>query len=180
MQLCTIASVTTVVLVAKQTLQGRFRHKAVYALCQYCFQKERWVIFVGVLSEKNRRPNVETESVSQGSLHFPGTQGKDVKRKLPTLVQPSGFYPLLVFQLGSNEVPKKGRSSLTNLISSCGRVTPLVDEGYSISGCSLPGLSKVFDTISHSILLEKLAAHHLEKCNVCWVENWMAEPKERW
>lgn len=47
MQLCTIASITTVILIAKQTLQERFRHEAVYALCQNCFHKERWVIFVG-------------------------------------------------------------------------------------------------------------------------------------
>jgi len=35
---------------------------------------------------------------------LPGTQAKDVKRELPTLVQPSDYYPLLIFQVSSCEV----------------------------------------------------------------------------
>ncbi|KAK4822234.1 hypothetical protein QYF61_011875 [Mycteria americana] len=30
-----------------------------------------------------------------------------------------------------------------------------------------------FDTVSHSILLEKLAAHGLDGCTLCWVKNWL-------
>ncbi|KAK4824550.1 hypothetical protein QYF61_016154 [Mycteria americana] len=33
--------------------------------------------------------------------------------------------------------------------------------------------SKAFDTISHSILLEKLAAHGLHRCTVRWVKTWL-------
>ncbi|KAK4820317.1 hypothetical protein QYF61_023550 [Mycteria americana] len=33
--------------------------------------------------------------------------------------------------------------------------------------------SKAFDTVSHSILLEKLAAHGLDGCTLCWVKNWL-------
>ncbi|NXM05873.1 RTJK polymerase, partial [Tyrannus savana] len=33
--------------------------------------------------------------------------------------------------------------------------------------------SKAFDTVSHSILLEKLAAHGLDRCTLCWVKNWL-------
>ncbi|NXE06314.1 POLR protein, partial [Lophotis ruficrista] len=33
--------------------------------------------------------------------------------------------------------------------------------------------SKAFDTISHSILLEKLAAYGLDECTLCWVKNWL-------
>ncbi|NWV81582.1 PO23 protein, partial [Dasyornis broadbenti] len=48
-----------------------------------------------------------------------------------------------------------------------------VDEGKAKGcGCCLPGLSKPFDTISHSILLEKLAAHRLDRCILCWFKNW--------
>ncbi|NXN44490.1 RTJK polymerase, partial [Rhinoptilus africanus] len=32
---------------------------------------------------------------------------------------------------------------------------------------------KAFDTVSHSILLEKLAAHGLDKCTLHWVKNWL-------
>ena len=34
-------------------------------------------------------------------------------------------------------------------------------------------LSKAFDSISHSILLEKLAAHGLDRDTHSWVKNWL-------
>ncbi|TRZ13155.1 hypothetical protein HGM15179_013958 [Zosterops borbonicus] len=33
--------------------------------------------------------------------------------------------------------------------------------------------SKAFDTVSHSTLLEKLAAHGLDRSTLCWVRNWL-------
>jgi len=30
-----------------------------------------------------------------------------------------------------------------------------------------------FNTVSHSILLEKLAAHGLDGCTLCWIKNWL-------
>ena len=33
--------------------------------------------------------------------------------------------------------------------------------------------SKAFDIVSHSILLEKLAAHGLDGCTLCRVTNWL-------
>ncbi|KAK4813316.1 hypothetical protein QYF61_023991 [Mycteria americana] len=33
--------------------------------------------------------------------------------------------------------------------------------------------SKAFDMVSHSILLEKLAAHGLDGCTLHWVKNWL-------
>jgi len=52
----------------------------------------------------------------------------------------------------------KGRSCLTNLISFYEQVTCLVDSGRAVHVVYLD-FSKAFDTISYSILLEKLAAH---------------------
>ncbi|TRZ07653.1 hypothetical protein HGM15179_019457 [Zosterops borbonicus] len=34
-------------------------------------------------------------------------------------------------------------------------------------------LSKVFHTVSHSILLEKLAAHGLDRNTLYWIKNWL-------
>jgi len=31
--------------------------------------------------------------------------------------------------------------------------------------------SKAFDTVPHSTLLEKLAAHGLDGCTLCWIKN---------
>ncbi|KAK4812311.1 hypothetical protein QYF61_017088 [Mycteria americana] len=66
---------------------------------------------------------------------------------------------------------RKGRSCLTNLIS-YDKVTRLVDEGKAVDVVYLD-FSKAFDTVSHSILLEKLAAHGLDGCTLRWVKNWL-------
>ncbi|KAK4818826.1 LOW QUALITY PROTEIN: hypothetical protein QYF61_019863 [Mycteria americana] len=66
----------------------------------------------------------------------------------------------------------KGRSCLTNLVSFYDKVTRLVDEGKAVHVVYLD-FSKAFDTISHSILLEKLAAHGLDGHMLHWIKNWL-------
>ncbi|PKU46626.1 reverse hypothetical protein [Limosa lapponica baueri] len=66
----------------------------------------------------------------------------------------------------------KGRSSLINLISFYDKVTRLVDEGKAVDVVYLD-FSKAFDTVSHSILLEKQAAHGLDGSILRWVKNWL-------
>ncbi|KAJ7421834.1 RNA-directed DNA polymerase from mobile element jockey-like protein [Willisornis vidua] len=63
---------------------------------------------------------------------------------------------------------RKGRSSLTNLISFYDWMTHLADKAVDVVYLDF---SKVFDTISHGILLEKLAAHGLDRYTLCWVKN---------
>ncbi|KAK4825062.1 LOW QUALITY PROTEIN: hypothetical protein QYF61_023066 [Mycteria americana] len=67
---------------------------------------------------------------------------------------------------------RKGRSCLTNLISFYDKATHLMDEGKAVDVVYLDS-SKAFDTVSHSILLEKLAAHGLDGCTLRWVKNWL-------
>ncbi|KAK4808459.1 hypothetical protein QYF61_005776 [Mycteria americana] len=73
---------------------------------------------------------------------------------------------------------RKGRSCLSNLISFYNKVTCLVDEGKAVDVVYLD-FSKAFDTVSHSILLEKLAAHGLDGCTLCWVKNWLDGQAQR-
>ncbi|PKU46765.1 rna-directed dna polymerase from mobile element jockey-like [Limosa lapponica baueri] len=61
---------------------------------------------------------------------------------------------------------------LTNLISFYDKVTHLVDKGKAVDFV-YPDFSKSFDTVSHSNLLEKLAAHGLDGRTRCWVKNWL-------
>ncbi|PKU44787.1 reverse hypothetical protein [Limosa lapponica baueri] len=71
----------------------------------------------------------------------------------------------------------RGRSSLTNLIFN-DKVTLLVDEGKAVDVAYLD-FSKAFDTVSHSILLEKLAAHGLDGNTLRWVKNWLEGQAQR-
>ncbi|KAK4828105.1 hypothetical protein QYF61_023467 [Mycteria americana] len=73
---------------------------------------------------------------------------------------------------------RKGRSCLTNLISFYDKVTRLVDEGKAVDVVYLD-FSEAFDMVSHSILLEKLAAHGLDGCTLRWVKNWLDGQAQR-
>ncbi|KAF4795891.1 hypothetical protein TURU_089436 [Turdus rufiventris] len=50
------------------------------------------------------------------------------------------------------------------------QVTHRVDAGKAEDVVYLD-FSKAFDTVSHSILLEKLAVHGLDRSTLCWVKN---------
>jgi len=69
----------------------------------------------------------------------------------------------------------KRRSCLTKLISFYKQVTRPVDKGKAVDVVHLD-ISKAFDTVPHSIFLEKLAAHGLDGCTLCW----MVEHREWW
>jgi len=72
----------------------------------------------------------------------------------------------------------KGRLCLTNLISFYDWVTRLVDEGRAVDVVYLD-FSKVFDMVSHSILVGKLAACGLDEYTLLWVRNWL-EGRAQW
>ncbi|GAB0210264.1 mitochondrial enolase superfamily member 1 [Grus japonensis] len=72
----------------------------------------------------------------------------------------------------------KGRSCLTNRISSYDQVIHSVDEGKAVDVVYLD-FSKAFDTVSHSILLEKLAVHGLDGRTLRWVKNWLDGQAQR-
>ncbi|RMB97850.1 hypothetical protein DUI87_25328 [Hirundo rustica rustica] len=73
---------------------------------------------------------------------------------------------------------RRGRSCLTNLISFYDQVTHLVDTGRAVDVVCLD-FSTAFDTVSHSTLLEKLAARGLDRSTLCWVRNWLGGRAQR-
>jgi len=64
----------------------------------------------------------------------------------------------------------KGRSCLTSLISFYDQLTRLVNERKAVDVIYLD-FSKTFDTVPHSILPAKLAAHGLDGCTFHWIKN---------
>ncbi|GAB0184011.1 mitochondrial enolase superfamily member 1 [Grus japonensis] len=101
-------------------------------------------------------------------------------RKEPGKVMEQVIFNAITWHIQDNQVIRlsqpgfmKGRYCLTNLISFCDKMTCLVDERKAVDVVYLD-FSKAFDTISHGILLEKLAAHGLDGCTLCWVKNWLA------
>ena len=66
-------------------------------------------------------------------------------------------------------------SCLTNLISFYDQMTCLEDEGKAI----YIDISKAFDTVSHSILLQKLADRGLDRYILRWVRNWLEGRAQR-
>ncbi|TRZ18493.1 hypothetical protein HGM15179_008643 [Zosterops borbonicus] len=64
---------------------------------------------------------------------------------------------------------RRGGWCLTNLVLFYDQMT-LVDAGKAVD---VVYFSKAFDSVSHSTLLEKLAAHGLDRSTLCWVRNWL-------
>ncbi|KAJ7408357.1 hypothetical protein WISP_121379 [Willisornis vidua] len=58
------------------------------------------------------------------------------------------------------------------------QVICLEEEGKAVDDVCLD-LSKAFDTVSHSILLEKLAIHGLVRCTHNWIKNWLDSGAQR-
>ena len=67
---------------------------------------------------------------------------------------------------------------MTNLISFYNLVTRLVDEGKAVDAVYLD-FSKAFDTVSHSILLQKLAVRGLDRYALGWVRKWLEGRAQR-
>ena len=57
-------------------------------------------------------------------------------------------------------------------------MTRLVDEGKAVDVVYLD-FSKAFDTVSHSILLQKLAVRGLNRYTLGWVRNWLEGRAQR-
>lgn len=70
-----------------------------------------------------------------------------------------------------------GKSCFSNLILFYGKVTHPIDQGKSVD--ALLNFSKVFDIISHYILLDKMSSLQLHKNTMWWVSKWLMGQVQR-
>lgn len=66
---------------------------------------------------------------------------------------------------------------LTNLVSFYNKATHQMDEG-KVVGVVFQCFGKDFDTVSHSILLDKLFSYKTRKLKVCWMKNQQQQGSE--
>ncbi|GAB0209293.1 mitochondrial enolase superfamily member 1 [Grus japonensis] len=72
----------------------------------------------------------------------------------------------------------KGKLCLTNPIAFYNKVTCSVDVGRAVDIVYLD-FPKAFDTVPHSLLLEKLMRYGLDKRSVRWMRNWLTGRTQR-
>ena len=72
----------------------------------------------------------------------------------------------------------KGKSCLTNLIAFYNKVTCSIYVGRAVDIVYLD-FSKAFNTVFHSLLLEKLMCYGLDKWSVWWVGIWLTGCTQR-
>lgn len=65
----------------------------------------------------------------------------------------------------------KGKSCFTRLIAFYNETTSLVNMDRAVH-VVYPGFSKPFDTVFHSILIDKVKKYRLDKWTVRQMENW--------
>ncbi|KAK4810909.1 hypothetical protein QYF61_013317 [Mycteria americana] len=145
---------------------------------EYLLYEDRWRELGLISFEKRRLANV-IPIYKKGWKEDPGNYRPVSLTSVPGKLMEQIILSAITRHIENNQGIKpsqhgfrKGRSCLTNLISFYDKVTRLVDEGKAVDVVYLD-FSKAFDTVSHSILLEKLAAHGLDGCTLRWVKNWL-------
>ncbi|PKU41872.1 rna-directed dna polymerase from mobile element jockey-like [Limosa lapponica baueri] len=72
----------------------------------------------------------------------------------------------------------EGRSCQTNLIPFYDKITRLLEEGKAVDIVYLD-FRKAFDTVPHTILVEKLASHSLDEHTIRWIKHWLTGRSQR-
>ncbi|XP_042671795.1 uncharacterized protein LOC122158835 [Centrocercus urophasianus] len=78
-------------------------------------KKERRVVVVGdSLLRGTEGPICRPDPTRREVCCLPAARVRDISRKLPSLIRPSDYYPLLIVQAGSDEIPVRSQRIIKN------------------------------------------------------------------
>ncbi|XP_048824010.1 uncharacterized protein LOC125703493 [Lagopus muta] len=117
--------------------------------------KERRVIVVGdSLLKGTEGPICRPDPTRREVCCLPGARVRDISRKLPGLIRPSDYYPLLVVQVGSDDTAKRSLRAIKNDFKGLGRV--LDGAGMQVIFSSIPSVAgKDSERIKKALLINK-------------------------
>ena len=103
-------------------------------------KKDRRVIVVGdSLLRGTEGPICRPDPTRREVCCLPGARVRDVARKLPNLVRPSDYYPLLIVQAGSDDIDERSLKAIKRDFRGLGR---LVDgAGVQVVFSSIPAVA---------------------------------------
>ena len=123
-------------------------------------RRERRVIVVGdSLLRGTEGPICRPAPTHREVCCLPGAQIRDISRKLPVLICPSDYYPLLIVQAGSDEVADRSLRAIKNDFRGLGR---LVDNtGIQVVFAGIPTVAGKDNAMTRK-------THHINT----WLRGW--------
>ena len=123
-------------------------------------RKDRRVVVIGdSLLRGTEGPICRPDPTRREVCCLPGARVRDIARKLPGLIGPSDYYPLLIVQAGSDEVAERSLRSIKEDFRGLGRVVE--GTGVQVDFSSLPSVAgKDTESIQKTRLINK------------WLRSW--------
>ena len=123
-------------------------------------RKDRRVVVIGdSLLQGTEGPICQPDPTRREVCCLPGARVRDIARRLPRLICPSDYYPLLIVQAGSEEVGKKSLKAIKDDFRRLGRVVE--GTGVQVVITSVPSVAGNDTGMS-------LKTHLLNK----WLRSW--------
>ena len=138
----------------------------------------------GVVPDDWKEANV-TPIYKKGTKASPGNYRPVSLTSIPCRLMESGMRDAIVDHLVNNALIKdtqhgfmRRKSCTTNLLEFLEKLTAQQDQGKAVDVIYLD-FAKAFDKVPHRRLLEKIKAHNIEDKVLNWLEDWLANRKQR-
>lgn len=118
-------------------------------------RKDRRIVVIGdSLLRGTEGPICRPDPTRREVCCLPGAQVRDISSKLPGLIRPSDYYPLLIIQASRDEIAEKSLTSIKKDFRGLGRVVD--GAGMQVVFSSIPSVAgKGTERIQKTYLLNK-------------------------